>query len=511
MVKNKNALPAAGSEQLELRVQMLEQTLAYCDEAIWIKDLDAVVMFWNHGATELYGFPSSEAIGHSVRELHAADLSEEEYATLLAQLQSGRTNTAIVERRKQNGQHVKVRVQKSPLFDASGTLIGEAAVARDITEVHRIEEALSLVKMTLKDKQEANVILKQEISSRKKSESMLRDLNQKLNGTVERLGLIQRDNDILSCMAELMQTCADEQEAFAVLCDAVKGMFDGVSGRFSIYRESRDYLKTVMSWGGDSVRQEMLQPQECWALRLGRIHVASDSHSMRCEHMKGSSHCYVCVPVNGQGQFLGLMQLDLDATTLDQKRLQALAGRIGPGLANLKLRESLRSLALRDALTGLYNRRYLDDALQRMLAHTKRSLKPCSVIMIDIDHFKQFNDTFGHDAGDYVLGSVGKCIISHVRLTDMACRYGGEELVILLPETGLVDAKQRAEEIRVLIGKLSNSRNGQTLPALTASFGVAEAPTHGDSGIDLLKAADRALYRAKGKGRDRVCGADEVI
>jgi diguanylate cyclase (GGDEF)-like protein len=189
----------------------------------------------------------------------------------------------------------------------------------------------------------------------------------------------------------------------------------------------------------------------------------------------------------------------------DEQRLRAMTDRIGPALANLKLRDALRELALRDGLTGLYNRRYLEDALNRELHRAERSGKPVSVVMIDIDHFKPFNDKYGHDAGDFVLNALARAITKSIRPSDIACRYGGEELAIVLPEANLDCARERVEQIRLAIRDTNLTHLGQALPAPTASFGIAVYPTNGTKSTDLLKAADQALYRAKQEGRDRVC------
>jgi len=223
------------------------------------------------------------------------------------------------------------------------------------------------------------------------------------------------------------------------------------------------------------------------------------------------------MPVQGQGQVLGLLHVALEVSPRSlrpardaEQRLRALTDRVGPALANLKLRDALRLLALHDSLTGLYNRRYMEDALNRELHRAKRSGKPVSMIMIDIDHFKRFNDTFGHDAGDYVLSAIAKSITRNIRPSDLACRYGGEELAIVLVEAGFECAMERAEKLRIAIRETSLTHRDQTLPAPTASFGVAVYPRHGENLTDFMKAADQALYRAKQEGRDRVCAAAEA-
>ena len=220
------------------------------------------------------------------------------------------------------------------------------------------------------------------------------------------------------------------------------------------------------------------------------------------------------MPVQGQGQILGLLHIAVDVcrnTTRPardvEQRLRAMTDRVGPALANLRLRDALREMALRDGLTGMYNRRYLEDALNRELHRAQRSGKTVAVLMIDIDHFKRFNDKYGHDAGDFVLGAVARAITSNIRPSDIACRYGGEELIVVLPEAELECAVERAEKLRTSIRDTNLTHLGQVLPPVSASFGVAMYPANGDKPADLIKAADQALYRAKNEGRDRVCQA----
>jgi diguanylate cyclase (GGDEF)-like protein len=151
----------------------------------------------------------------------------------------------------------------------------------------------------------------------------------------------------------------------------------------------------------------------------------------------------------------------------------------------------------------------MEDALNREIHRAERSGKPLAVVMIDIDHFKSFNDKYGHDAGDFVLSALARAIMKNIRPSDMACRYGGEELAVVLPEASLECASERAEQMRLAIRDTNLTHLGQTLPAPTASLGVAVYPANGTKPANLLKAADDALYRAKHEGRDRVCVATE--
>jgi diguanylate cyclase (GGDEF)-like protein len=184
------------------------------------------------------------------------------------------------------------------------------------------------------------------------------------------------------------------------------------------------------------------------------------------------------------------------------------AEHIALALANLKLREKLQNQSIRDSLTGLFNRRYMEESLEREMRRCDRKRQPLSIIMIDVDHFKRFNDTFGHNAGDAVLRELGHFLQRYVRGSDIACRYGGEEFILILPEASLSVTQQRAEQIKEGARQLNVECSGQQLGKITLSLGVACFPTHGLDGEAVIKAADTALYRAKQEGRDRVVLAE---
>lgn len=410
----------------ETRASELEQVLDQTGEAVIIKDLNAVVTYWNREAASLYGFSAQEAIGKPLRSLHAAELSEVDYARLLERVRSGRPTASFAERRKKNGEVIHVALKTAPLLDVLGQLIGEITVARDITTLHRTEEALTAAQATLQAKlvaiRETNRKLKREMAARRQADSAMRRNNQALAATVRQLEAIHRDGADLSHMAELLQGCTQRAEAYAIVRETGAQLFPGSAGSLFIYRESRDVLEHVTSWGSGQTAEKTLVPDECWALRLGNPHFAPPQGSIRCRHAHEHTASYVCMPIHGQGQVLGLFHIAIEVNpgtrrpTMDaEQRLRAMTDRVGPALANLKLRDTLREMALRDGLTGLYNRRYLEDVFGRELHRAERSGKPVSVIMIDIDHFKRFNDSHGHDAGDFVLSAVARAISNNIR------------------------------------------------------------------------------------------------
>jgi diguanylate cyclase (GGDEF)-like protein len=174
-----------------------------------------------------------------------------------------------------------------------------------------------------------------------------------------------------------------------------------------------------------------------------------------------------------------------------------------------ELRAELQEQAIRDSLTGLFNRRYLDEMLARELARADREGYPVSVALLDADHFKDLNDTYGHATGDRMLAAIGELLGFGVRGGDVACRYGGEEFLVILPNAGQADAVGRAEEWRTGCAALrvdADDSTGRTV-GVTVSIGVATAPQDGTEPAAVLAAADRALYAAKGAGRDRVVTA----
>jgi diguanylate cyclase (GGDEF)-like protein len=219
---------------------------------------------------------------------------------------------------------------------------------------------------------------------------------------------------------------------------------------------------------------------------------------------------YICIPLQAQGKTLGVLHIRHMpvVSRYDYERLARLgvmvARHLALALANLQLRAQLHDLSIRDALTGLYNRRYLDEALERELLRATRHQHPVGVVMLDIDHFKLFNDTYGHDAGDVLLRALGTFLQNNIRGEDIACRYGGEEFTLILPMASLRDTQARAEDLRASVNHLQAMHGDQWIGQVTISLGAACFPEHGTTGDALIRAADRALYQAKMSGRNCV-------
>lgn len=200
-----------------------------------------------------------------------------------------------------------------------------------------------------------------------------------------------------------------------------------------------------------------------------------------------------------------LFESTSEVVNADTKQLAlAMADFFALALVNIQLRDSLKQQAIRDPLTGLFNRRYMEETLNREISRAKRQRTPMGIIMLDLDHFRRFNNTFGHEAGDLVLQELAKILQSHIRIDDIACRYGGEEFVLIMPGASLEITQKRAESLLSSVQDLQLQYKGNPLDTITLSLGVAVYPGHGQTGGAVLKAADKALYRAKRSGRKQV-------
>jgi diguanylate cyclase (GGDEF)-like protein len=352
------------------------------------------------------------------------------------------------------------------------------------------------------------------------AEEALRQTNVKLSVALAEQSEQSRESALLTEMTDLLQACPVIEETFAVISHYVRRLFPLPNGMLFLYDPADDLLKTAFGWGepdGAGVPAPFA-PAQCWALRNGQIHWQDDpSSGLRCAHLEHSpAGQYVCVPLITQGEIIGVLHLyspqrDSGAGAELVKELARIistvktAGeQISLAIANLRLRELLRQQSIRDPLTGLFNRRYLEETLEREIHRVRREGLPISLIFMDIDHFKTYNDTHGHEAGDTVLRSLGSFLVSQIRYEDIPCRYGGEEFVIVLPDAPLEVARVRAESIREGVKTLPIRGVDQALPPVTLSLGVATIPGCEPNGMALLRAADAALYQAKDGGRDKV-------
>ena len=318
---------------------------------------------------------------------------------------------------------------------------------------------------------------------------------------------------LLAKMGEHLQSCINKDEVFVAALGYAPKIFPATRGAVALFNASRNLLEVLDSWAECKLSTTVFEPQSCWALRTGHPHlvVAGDT-TAPCAHAAGVKHTYLCIPILAQGEALGILHFQAtdEAPTLADSELSfktTFAGQVGLSIANIRLREALRNQSIRDSLTGLYNRRYLEEMLEREIRRAVRAEQSLGILMLDLDHFKSFNDTYGHEAGDAVLRETAAFVTKSIRVEDIVCRFGGEEFVVILPTADLEAAKMRAERIRSKLKDLTVLYQGQSVGRITASIGVSALPAHGTSPKELFEAADAALYRAKREGRDRVVTA----
>jgi diguanylate cyclase (GGDEF)-like protein/PAS domain S-box-containing protein len=333
----------------------------------------------------------------------------------------------------------------------------------------------------------------------------------------ETIAILDRRNFIAKLQnefGEILQSCVSLDEAYEAVAKYMPRLLPGTSGVLYRIDAAQARGDKAVGWGLGDAADSNFASHDCLAVRRGQPRCVADSAAeLNCHHVTAPPPgSYACLPLSAQGELIGLLHVRQtgadDAELFDTEArwgaFMSAGEHIGLALANLTLRETLRKQATQDNLTGLYNRHYLDARFEQEFDRTQRKGAPLAVVMLDIDHFKRFNDTFGHAAGDHVLTELGKVIRSAGRKSDVACRYGGEEFLLFMPETAAQVALKRAEEIREAVKKLHLTWEGQALGAVTLSAGVAAYPEHGSDPAALLRCADQALYRAKELGRDRV-------
>ena len=373
------------------------------------------------------------------------------------------------------GEMRQLRLHKASFVDSEGRIAGLVGVAFDITDDKSNKERL-----------EQTVA---ELDRRNKLAALLGDFG------------------------ELLQVCLGSAEAHEVVAKYLPGLLPGTSGALYCIEAGRGIAQRVARWGKPSGIEQTLQTSECVAVRGGQARCVHDSsHELNCRHLVEPPTTYACLPLTSHGELLGLLHVQLDpdargaASHLDSDwpMVRSAAEQISLALANLSMRENLQEQATRDKLTGLYNRHYMSARLEQEKVRARRSGATIAVILLDIDHFKHFNDTYGHAAGDHVLREFAAQLRQAGRESDVACRFGGEEFVLFMPDASLEIAQRRAEEICLRTRSLRLEYESRPLGMVTVSAGVAVYPTHGTDPDAVLQAADRALYRAKELGRDRV-------
>lgn len=514
-----------------LQRAILEST----DYAIISTRVDGAIELVNPAAERMLGYDASELAGRPLPEFFpdselanrarqlAVDLGEPiepGFETLVACARRQLHDEHEWNLRQRGGGQLPVLLAVTALRSELGEISGFLGVAQDFTERRRAAQAARQFTIELEQRVEErtqalaqiNLQLEAEIAERRHAEQRLQKAYTDLQVSMRAVQRHAREVAILREMGDLLQTCANLQEIGEVIERFAVRLFEHEAGGLYLFKSSRNVLEAIATWGELPAGDAVFAPEACWALRRSKPHiVTAGSRDVSCQHVS-TAQSYLCIPLSAQGELIGLLHLRATDThdELDERMscCTSAAEVIGLAMANFRLRERLREQSIHDDLTGLFNRRYLENTLDREESRAARAGSTLGILMLDIDHFKQLNDTWGHKAGDLALRAVGRLLSALVRNADIATRYGGEEFVIVLPDAAREACLRRAEEIRQRIAEAAaTSDPAQNPHPLTVSIGVALFPQHGEHWQAVLLAADQALYQAKKLGRNRVVEA----
>ena len=459
-------------------------------EGVGIMGPDEKFIFANAAAHAIFGLSEGRLIGLGLDEFTTA----EQFALMQEQTQArrrGQKTAYEVEIKSADGKSRTLHVSAIPRFDRDGTFTGTLGVISDISE-------------------------------RKWTEISLRETNERLRLSVQELEARTAEMTLLSELYDSFQSCKKEDEIYKYAAQFARKLFPETGGVLFIFNASRNMLEAVAHWGDAAPVPEFMLEDDCWGLRRGKAYIMDNpSTQLICRHVGQSGRTpsvTVCEPLVLGGQMMGLLYLEgLPAASgaktdfARRLRVQLAANfreRISLALSNLRLSEKLLQQSIRDPLTNLFNRRYMEETLEREIFRATRAQLPLGVIMIDIDHFKNFNDSFGHEAGDAMLKAIAAFLQDQVRKEDVACRFGGEEFTLIMPGAGLPIVLSRAQILLEKARLIQVPFAGRTLGPVTLSLGVAMFPEQGRTGGLVIHSADEALLKAKRSGRNRVVVSD---
>jgi diguanylate cyclase (GGDEF)-like protein/PAS domain S-box-containing protein len=474
------------ARQLSERTNFLNSLIENNPLGIVVHNREGRVQLCNEAFANLFRYSREELVGQILDPLISQPDAIGEANALTTRATSGNSVHETVRRRRKDGKMLDLELHAVSI-SLDGQTDGAYAIYKDVSE-------------------------------QIKAAAQAWEHSQSLNRLVNELQLRTAQMTLLNEMGDLLQCSATSGEAHAVVGQIARRLFlASTGGALFVFKSSRNLLEGVASWGTSEVSDQTFAPDACWGLRRGQPYWSEHPGGVViCPHLKNPSPAsYLCVPMMAQGDTLGVLHIQYDLSksnkgmedfeTLQesQQRLAvAVGGRVALSLASLLLRETLRDQSIRDPLTGLFNRRFMEEALARELQRAKRRSHSLVVVFLDLDHFKQFNDIHGHDSGDTVLRAMAGLFRQHFRGDDVVCRYGGEEFAVILPESSAKNAAERVEELRQVVKKHKITYKEQVLDTVTFSVGIATYPENGLTGEELLRAADTGLYESKANGRD---------
>jgi diguanylate cyclase (GGDEF)-like protein/PAS domain S-box-containing protein len=459
-------------------------------EAVVIADENQNFLFANQAANHIFEEFETGLVGKNLKDYLSSD-QQQLVSWQTARRKRGLRDVYELDITLKEGRQKTLLVNAVPQFDQQGNYVSTLAVMTDITEKKKEEAALAEAKASLE-----------------KAYAELKKNNEQ--------------SSLLVDMGDAFQLANSEEEIISLVINFSRKIFPEDSVLLYVRPGKENFLQLAGNWNFQQKAEELINLDDCWAIRKSAPYfVLNPASEVICPHLKTSSlpnRPVACLPLNSYGENLGLLVVfccregsgkeagpEVESLLTSKKQLLVtFSQRVAMALSNFRLRQKLQEQSIRDPLTGLYNRRYLEETLERELLRARRAGHPVSVIMLDIDRFKKFNDTYGHEAGDFILQAVARTIQKSVRAEDIVCRYGGEEFTVILPGLELKKAVSRAELILDSVRHLEINYSGSLLKNLTISAGVAAFPEHGEKWPELLQAADAALLQAKSQGRNRV-------
>ncbi len=476
------------AKQLSERTAFLNSLIENNPLGIVVREQAGRVQLCNEAFANLFLYRREEIVGHSLDSLISLPGEAGEANPLSKHPTPGQPVHQTISKKRKDGKTLDL-------------------------EMHAISIALD-------GQMEGSYAIYKDISEQVKTAAQARDHSESLNRLVNELQLRTTQMTLLNEMGDLLQCSSSSMEAHAIVAQtARKLLVASTAGALYVFKSSRNLLEVVAPWGECSISRQPFAPDSCWALRRGQPHWSEHpGGSAICPHLENPAPAsYLCVPLVAQGDTLGVLHVQYNRIESnnrteafeslqesEQRLAVAVGGRVALSLAGLLLRETLRDQSIRDPLTGLFNRRFMEDTLGRELQRAKRRSQPLAVVFLDLDHFKRFNDIHGHDAGDAVLRSMAGLFQQHFGGEDVVCRFGGEEFAIILLEASAKNAAMRVEQLRQTAKKFKVSHKEQILDTVTFSIGIAAYPEDASSGEELLQIADACLYESKAKGRDCV-------
>ena len=442
----------------------------------------------NQALCTMLGHSDSEIIGLNIKSLLPEHLRAE--------------NTLPFQKLTELG--IKNYTIESPMLTKSGEIINTTSTVT--------------LFLSANDEDSFFVAQIQDVTMQQKYEAELRQTNDELQNKFKELKNHTRITEELNNMNGILQACLTTAEALTPIERFAEKLFDDIHGAVYLSTPDTGHMELALRWGEANDNVDLIKKEDCWALRRSQAHTVKDPRDqISCYHYDNAViEGQICIPLTAQGELIGLITLySVDSNfkerlTETSRLALSFADHIALSLSNIRLREKLQQQSIIDSLTGLYNRRYFDESMKIELSRAERKNQSLSLLIVDIDHFKKFNDTYGHDVGDIVLQEVSGVLKQNVRASDIACRMGGEEFAIIMPDSTTKIAHERAETIRKKIQKIVLKNAGKQIDPITSSIGIATYPDHANTTKQLIESTDMALYAAKNQGRNRCITANSL-